>query len=415
MSIIIALCFTHRVDATTLSHSKESSITIKSDSTQIKKKKKEKRKKGNKIADILADSMSVKSDSLTISNAKGTKKIELLIDSLRKKGVIVDSLTIDSLARHYFSDTLKVRAGVLPKINSDGNTTNARILDSLLFAERLAQNNIEKEKKRINLFRDTVPFGRVTTLAIIFPGYAQMYNKQYWKLPILYGGVGAFAATGAMMGNKGKSIKREFDAAVTAQNQPEIDRLYGKYRNYQTATTLLYVGAAVTYMYFLADGAFNYKGEEDAKNRATYLAFMFPGAGQIYNKQYWKLPIVYGGFATLGYIINFNGRGYTRYKRAYDAVTAGETDEFNGTYSEDVLRNTKNNFRRARDMAIFYTVGFYLLTVVDAYVSASFKQYDISDDLSIKVAPVIDYNQIGSNYNRNSGNGSYGLSMRLTF
>lgn len=382
----------------------------KGDSTEVKKSRKERKGKQQSLADTL----SIKKDSLTISTATGTEKIKLLIDSLRTSGVVVDSLTIDSLARRYFADTMRVKGGLLPKVSADGSLSNARILDSLLYAERLAQNKIENEKKRVHLFRDSVPFGKVSTLSIIFPGYGQMYNKQYWKLPVLYGGVAAFAYGGMSMGKKAKNIDSDFKKATAAGDQGAVDRLYGKYRDYRTASTLLYVGAAATYMYFLADGAFNYRGGEDAKNRATYLAFMFPGAGQIYNKQYWKLPIVYGGFATMIYIINFNGRGYTRYKRAYDAVSQGLPDEFSGLYDETILRNTKNNFRRARDMAVFYTAGFYLLTVVDAYVSASFKQYDISDDLSLQVAPKVDYNNY-SGSSRSSGNGSFGMSMKFTF
>lgn len=349
----------------------------------------------------------------SLANAKGTDKVKLLVDSLRDKGIVVDSTTIDSIARTLFSDTLIVKGGIMPKVNADGSLTNARILDSLLFAERLAQGMAAAKKEKVNIFRDTIPFGKMSTIAVVLPGYGQIYNKQQWKLPILYTSVGGLAATGAIFGSKAKDTKQLFDNAVLASNQTQIDNLYSEYKSQQTTSTLFYVGAGLTYMYFLADAAFNYKGETDTKDRATYLAFMFPGAGQIYNGQYWKLPIVYGGFATMAYIINYNGRGYTRYKAAYDAVSQGYDDEFNGAVSEDVLKNVKNSFRRARDMAIYYTIGFYLVTVVDAYVSASFKQYDISDDLSLKVLPNVNYGNMGNSFNLN--NGSVGMSMRLTF
>lgn len=348
----------------------------------------------------------------TLSSAKGTDKVKLLVDSLRNEGVAVDSTTIDSLARMLFSDTLIVKGGIMPKVNADGSLTNARILDSLLFAERLAQGKAAAKKEKVNIFRDTIAFGKMSTLAVVFPGYGQMYNKQQWKLPILYTSVGSLAAAGVVYNSKAKDTKSLFDKAVAESNQTEIDNLYSKYRNQQTTSTLFYVGSGLTYMYFLADAAFNYKGVTDTKDRATYLAFMFPGAGQIYNGQYWKLPIVYGGFATMAYIINYNSRGYIRYKTAYDAVSQGLDDEFNGAVTETVLENVKNSFRRARDMAIYYTIGFYLVTVVDAYVSASFKQYDISDDLSLKVVPSVDYGNLGRN---NINNGSVGMSMRLTF
>lgn len=357
------------------------------------------------------DTLTPQQRGLTIATATGVDKIKLIVDSLRESGVVVDSTTIDSLARQLFSDTLRVTGGVMPKINSDGSLTNARILDSLLFAERLAASRREMKREKVNIFRDSISFGKMSTLAVIMPGYGQAYNKQYWKMPVMYAGVGAFTAAGVLVGNKGKEYKTKFDNAVAEGNQTGIDTYYGQYRDYQTASTMLYVGAGLTYMYFLADAAFNYRWKEDDKNRAMYLAFMFPGAGQMYNGQYWKLPIVYGGFATMAYVINFNGRGYTRFKTAYENVVNGLPDEFDGRLSETVLQNTKNSFRRARDQAIFYTIGFYLITVVDAYVSASFKKYDISDDLSMQLSPSVEYMQLG----RANASGSCGMSMNFTF
>ncbi len=355
---------------------------------------------------------------LSFDELEGIDKVKYLVDSLRTAGITVDSITIDSIARQYFSDTLTVSRGVMPKINADGSLTNARILDSLIYAERLnLDNGKDEERVRVNIFRDTIPFGQVSTLAIALPGYGQAYNKQYWKIPVLYSGVAALTYAGTRMGSVSRDYKQRFNNAVAANNQPEIDRLYGEYKDYQSFSTLLYVGAGLTYMYFLADAAFNYKGIEDSKNRATYLAFMFPGAGQIYNKQYWKLPIVYGGIATFAYVINFNGRGYTRYKTAYEAELQDLPHEFSESngMTEDKLLNLKNSFRRARDMAVIYTIGFYLLTVVDAYVSASFKQYDVSDDLSLQVAPTLNLTNQTVQSNGSGVNGSLGLSLRINF
>ncbi len=408
---VLALVLTNRAGARVTSYTFHyHSVT---DSTEIdkpltKSERREAKRRAKRGEDISTDTLK---SNLPFSELKGIEKVKYLVDSLREKGVTVDSITIDSIARHYFSDTLVVKGGVLPKLNTTGSLSNARILDSLIYAEALELGKKDEKKERINIFRDTVSFGRMSTLAIAFPGYGQIYNKQYWKLPMLYGSVAGLTYAGVKLGQRSSHYKNLFNTAIADGKQEDVDRYYAKHRDYTTASTLLYVGAGLTYMYFLADGAFNYKGKEDSKNRATYLAFMFPGAGQIYNKQYWKLPIVYGGFATFAYIINFNGRGYTRYNNAYQAVLNGETDEFNGTISEEVLMNTKNNFRRARDMAIIYTFGFYLVTVVDAYVAASFKQYDISDDLSLQVAPSINVIENGFG----GAAGSYGMSLRFTF
>ncbi len=406
---VIQMFFSNEIEACELNRH---IIDVDSISNKSIEKRKNKRRKDKKLEETAIDTTKSK---LPFDKLEGIDKVIYLVDSLRTAGVTVDSVTIDSLARHYFTDTIVVRKGVMPKLNADGSLSNARILDSLIYAEKLELGKKDKKKDRINIFRDSVSFGRLSTLSIVLPGYGQIYNKQYWKLPVLYGSVAALTFTGAVMGNKSNDYKELFNQSIAEGNQPNVDKNYAKYRDYKTASTLFYVSAGLSYMYFMADAAFNYEGIEDSKNRATYLAFMFPGAGQIYNKQYWKLPIVYAGFATFAYIINFNGRGYTRYNNAYLAVLKGEPDEFEGRLTEEVLRNTKNNFRRARDMSIFYTIGFYLLTVVDAYVSASFKQYDISDDLSLNVAPSINLLNNRGFAGGKPVSGSYGMSLFITF
>lgn len=90
------------------------------------------------------------------------------------------------------------------------------------------------------------------------------------------------------------------------------------------------------------------------------------------------MPIILGGIATMGYVINFNNRGYERFKLAYDQVAAGKTDEFNGRYTADYLRKLKNNYRRNRDLCIIITAGLYLLNIIDAHVDAHMKDYDVS-------------------------------------
>ncbi len=420
LSVLFVLLFTAVSDV----YAVDKGAVVVSDSTEVKIENKDTKKRrlfarkaSRKGTSESVESVDSLKKQLTFDELKGIDKVKYLVDSLRSGGVSVDSLTIDSLARRYFTDTIVVKGGVLPKINADGSLSNARILDSLIYAEILDLGKKKKSKEdRVNIFKDSLSFSRMSTTAIVFPGYGQIHNRQYWKLPVLYGSVSGLVYAGARVGQQAKSYTNQFNLAVANGNQSEIDRLYGKSRDYKTASTLLYVGAGLTYMYFLADGAFNYKGKEDSKSRASYLAFMFPGAGQIYNKQYWKLPIVYGGFATFAYIINFNGRGYIRYNNAYEAVRDGLPDEFNGHFSLDVLKNSKDNFRRARDMAILYTFAFYMITVVDAYVSASFKQYDVSDDLSFRVAPTINYvNHANTPYRTSSGGGNYGLSLSITF
>ncbi len=135
--------------------------------------------------------------------------------------------------------------------------------------------------------------------------------------------------------------------------------------------------------------------------KATWLALVIPGGGQIYNRKYWKLPIFYGGFAGCAYALTWNGNMYKDYANAYkDAVngnwnSSSITDLLpaNYTYSQtqltETLRKRKDRFRRYRDLSIFAFIGVYLLSVVDAYVDAELSNFDITPDLSVSIEPTV--------------------------
>ena len=135
--------------------------------------------------------------------------------------------------------------------------------------------------------------------------------------------------------------------------------------------------------------------------KATWLAVIFPGGGQIYNRKYWKLPIIYGGFVGCAYALSWNGQMYEDYSQAYldimddDPGTASYEDflpprynvEANEDYLKRVFKNRKDNYRRQRDLSIFCFIGVYLISVVDAYVDAELSNFDITEDLSVQVRP----------------------------
>ncbi|MBP5497926.1 MAG: hypothetical protein J6X81_00955 [Muribaculaceae bacterium] len=138
--------------------------------------------------------------------------------------------------------------------------------------------------------------------------------------------------------------------------------------------------------------------------RAMWLSALFPGAGQIYNRRYWKLPIIVGAFVGLSYGMSWNNRMLSDYTKAYrdamddDPNTRSYMDLFAPTVKEEtldkswlqnVLRSKRNYYRRYRDICIFCMVGVYLLNVLDAYVDASLAHFDISPDLSMKVRPAV--------------------------
>ena len=162
--------------------------------------------------------------------------------------------------------------------------------------------------------------------------------------------------------------------------------------------------------------------------RAMWLALVLPGAGQIYNRKYWKLPIIYGGFVGCAYAMSWNNQMYHDYSQAYldimddDPNTqsynqflhlGAQIDASNIERYKEIFRKRKDRYPRWRDMSMFVMIGVYAFSVIDAYVDASLSEFDISDDLSLRVEPtVINNNQRTRNPLRSS---TLGLQCSLTF
>lgn len=135
--------------------------------------------------------------------------------------------------------------------------------------------------------------------------------------------------------------------------------------------------------------------------RATWYALVCPGLGQIYNRSYWKVPILYGGVATLSYLILWNGRMYNDYKNAYHDLM--DTDPTTDSYAQLVpssaaygvewmqgaLKKRRDMYRRYRDLSIFGMAALYVVSVLDAFVDAHLYDFTVSDDLSLRVEPMV--------------------------
>jgi hypothetical protein len=147
---------------------------------------------------------------------------------------------------------------------------------------------------------------------------------------------------------------------------------------------------------------------EPDPRKATWMALLFPGGGQIYNRKYWKLPIVYGGFVGCVYALTWNQSTYADYRKAYVDILDDDPDtksyeEFlppnyqidssTEDWLKDVFKKRKDKYRRYRDLSIFAFAGMYIISAIDAYVDAELSHFDISSDLSLKVEPniLIDY------------------------
>ena len=158
-------------------------------------------------------------------------------------------------------------------------------------------------------------------------------------------------------------------------------------------------------------------------NRSVWLAMVFPGAGQIYNRKYWKLPIVYGGFVGCAYALNWNNKMYKDYSQAYldimddDVNTKSYEDFLPPSYNKageeerfkEIFKKRKDAYRRQRDMSIFCFIGVYLLSIIDAYVDAELSDFDITKDLGLKVEPTF------FNDGRSRDLNSVGLQCSLKF
>ncbi len=163
--------------------------------------------------------------------------------------------------------------------------------------------------------------------------------------------------------------------------------------------------------------------------KATWLALVIPGGGQIYNRKFWKLPIFYGGFAGCAYALTWNSKMYNDYADAYrdavngnwnsssitDLLPPGYTGNISHSQLTETLRRRKDTYRRYRDLSIFAFAAVYLLSVVDAYVDAELSNFDITPDLSMKVEPAVIDNSVPAGNYSFTGNKSVGVQCSFRF
>ena len=279
-----------------------------------------------------------------------------------------------------------------------------------------------KGEERKPFISDSMGLSKVCLLSVPLPGFGQIYNKQYWKLGVLYPVVGASVGMFVYENKQYKPLKKQYDQYLIDygyMRTPELDESQTKLIKHNTLQQI-YAGIAIaSYLYFIGDAAVNYATNEVSQvKKATTLSTIFPGAGQIYNKSYWRVPIVIGGLASTIYTIDWNNRGYQRFKTAYSLKVDyeknpskypnGAPDEFRGAYTSSFLKNLKDSYRRNRDLCIILTAGVYLLNILDAHVDAHLQDYDISDDLTMNLEPYFDCTTIGSKP-------VYGVNMSLKF
>lgn len=163
--------------------------------------------------------------------------------------------------------------------------------------------------------------------------------------------------------------------------------------------------------------------------KALWLAIVIPGGGQIYNRKYWKLPLIYGGFIGCLYALTWNNTMYRDYSQAYIDIMDNDENtksyenfisprfdvKANATRMQEVFRRKKNYYRRYRDLSMFCMIGVYALSIIDAYVDAELSSFDISHDLTMKVNPTVIREKYSTMRAQGMNSNSYGLQCSFNF
>ncbi len=204
---------------------------------------------------------------------------------------------------------------------------------------------------------------RIGTLfggSAVFVGGQQIYNRDYWKLPLVYGSILGSAGAGVYFNRTGRN-----DIA--------------KY---------CFAGAGLAYWATLMDGVINYKPDPyPHAGKATLYSILLPGLGQAYNGEWWKIPIYDGGLMACLYYYRFNTLNYNRFRRIYIEASAGSS--YTGPISAETALYYRNIYRTYRDYSIVATLLVYLIQVIDANVFAYMHDFEVNDDLSFNISPTL--------------------------
>ena len=209
--------------------------------------------------------------------------------------------------------------------------------------------------------KQEVKIGTLFAGSSILIGSQQIYNKDYWKLPLVYTGIFAPLGAGIYLNTQGK----------------------------HEAAKYCFIGAGVAYWGTLMDGVISYKSDKyPLPGRATLYSLLLPGLGQAYNGEFWKIPIYVGGLGVAYYFYDTNNINYQRYRRIYKEATDKEVP-YTGPIPAATAQYYRDVFRRYRDYSILAFFAVYLLQVIDANVFAYMHDFEVNDDLSLQVTPAV--------------------------
>ena len=246
----------------------------------------------------------------------------------------------------------------------------------------------------------------------VFIGGQQIHNRDYWKLPIFYGGIAAGLGTGTYFKIKYNQSKNAYEAAYAEDPSTTltVDENLKKWSNWS------YVGAGLFYWSMLMDGNIWYKPGEPAQHpgRATIYSILLPGLGQAYNGEYWKIPLYWGLMAGSAHFYMLNNTNYRRYKRIHNEATTPDV-AYTGPISGETAKYYRDVFRRYRDYSAVAFMFSYLLQVIDANVFSYMLDFEVTDDISWNMGPAILPPDNGYAFATGSNAPAVGMSFGLRF
>ncbi len=272
--------------------------------------------------------------------------------------------------------------------------------------------------------KNTMKVGTMFAGSVILPGTAQIYNRDYWKLPVVYGGIGALAGAGGYYLHRYNKTQKQYDrwneSKLTFEKQyntpypfeaPSVDM-----KSKKTGTWLM-AGAGLLYWGTLLDGVICYESDkEPLPGRATLYSLLLPGLGQIYNGEFFKVPIYWGGLLASVHFLSTNNLNYKRFKRIHNEATNPDSG-----YSENISAETakwyRDVYRRYRDYSIVATAAVYLLQVIDANVFAYMHDFEVNDDITMNIEPAVipPYDAYAFNMPQPANGGRNAFGMRIGF
>jgi len=244
--------------------------------------------------------------------------------------------------------------------------------------------------------KNELKIGTMFAGSTVFIGGCQVYNKQYWKLPVVYGAIGGSLGAGFYLKNQGKD----------------------------NAAMWCFAGAGFSYWLSLMDGVINYRPNDyPHAGSATLYSLLLPGLGQIYNHEYWKVPIYLGVMAFGVHYYSDCARNFRRFRNIYLEATDTEV-AYTGPITADQALYYRNLYRRYRDYALLAVAAVYLLQVIDANVFSYMHDFDVTDDIDLSLKPTVimpDSFQLASTGGVSSYGGgglsspAFGLKIGLNF